>query len=320
MPPRKFNRQLDSIKVRHPSIAEYERLYRRQSLTWLGIIWQLDCRDALKVLLETDQWGVQHYDWLWFTLDNILWEEAKLLERTSGRVARLYGLIAPDDKNRPLATKTLMDNVLRFVDEVAASEKRRQQDEELRASFVQNIPTATPQESVAKGPERGGEDPKFKVRKRRKGKQDLAQPEATSTTTEPSTPRPGPSTAAKPAAEKTVLDVMPIEWKLGRKTVDIFHRLLNPKEKCGQMRWAEFENAMQQAGFNVIQTEGSSVRFDPPAKQARPITFHRPHPDSTMTPDIIRLAGARLKRCYGWTHDSFTSDSADESKAIETGA
>ncbi|KAG8909947.1 hypothetical protein FRC01_006632, partial [Tulasnella sp. 417] len=242
IPPRKFNGRLDSISVRYTSFAEYERSYRRQSLTWLGVIWQLDCRDAFKVLLETDQWGVQHYDWMWYTMDNILWEEAKRLERAPGSVARLYGLIAPDDKNRPLATKSFMDEVLRFVDEVTASEKRREQDEMLRASFVQHIPTATHQDSVAKGPERNPEEPKVKVRKRRKGKQGLTQPEETLVGTEPFEPQGGPSAETKNAAETTVPDLLPMEWKLGRKTVDILHRLLDPKEKSGQMRWAEFEN------------------------------------------------------------------------------
>jgi hypothetical protein len=36
--------------------------------------------------------------------------------------------------------------------------------------------------------------------------------------------------------------------------------------------------AMRRIGFDVIQTAGSSVRFDPPAQTARPITFHRVSP------------------------------------------
>lgn len=33
--------------------------------------------------------------------------------------------------------------------------------------------------------------------------------------------------------------------------------------------------AMKRMGFAVCQTAGSSVRFDPPAKNARAITFYR---------------------------------------------
>jgi hypothetical protein len=65
----------------------------------------------------------------------------------------------------------------------------------------------------------------------------------------------------------------------------------------GQIRWGDFERvgfrssfliisrvyyfvdfsmqAMKRIGFGIAQTAGSSVRFDPPAKAARPITFHR---------------------------------------------
>lgn len=35
---------------------------------------------------------------------------------------------------------------------------------------------------------------------------------------------------------------------------------------------------MKRLGFAVVQTAGSSVRFDPPAQTARPITFHRVRP------------------------------------------
>ncbi|KAG8948945.1 hypothetical protein FRC04_009146 [Tulasnella sp. 424] len=289
IPPRKFSSEVDWIRTRCPSFAEYERLYRHQSLTWLSVIWQIEFRDGLKMLLDTDQLGMEHYDGMWFTLDMFLWEQAKLLERTSGSVARLYGLIAPDDKNRPLAMRNFVDDVLRFVEEVTANERRRIEEEELRASFVQSIPTATPQESTAKAPQRGAEEPQIKVRKRRKGKAASAQPEANPTTTGISEPHAVPNAVEKKTENRNLPDFLPMGWKLSRKTVDIFHRLLDPKEKSGQMRWADFETAMQQIGFDVIQTEGSSVRFDPPAKRARSITFHRPHPDSTMTPDIIRL-------------------------------
>lgn len=80
----------------------------------------------------------------------------------------------------------------------------------------------------------------------------------------------------------------------------VFHRILeedtnvgdsSSELKKGQIRWDAFEKvrnsvsswstvltafqAMKRIGFGVCQTAGSSVRFDPPAKNARPITFHR---------------------------------------------
>ncbi|KAJ7891267.1 hypothetical protein B0H14DRAFT_2688386 [Mycena olivaceomarginata] len=42
--------------------------------------------------------------------------------------------------------------------------------------------------------------------------------------------------------------------------------------RMGQIRWGDFERPMKRIGFEITQTAGSSVRFDPPAKSARPIT------------------------------------------------
>ncbi|KAE9405146.1 hypothetical protein BT96DRAFT_916330 [Gymnopus androsaceus JB14] len=60
--------------------------------------------------------------------------------------------------------------------------------------------------------------------------------------------------------------------------------------------------AMKRVGFDIVQTVGSSVRFDPRAKTARPITF-------------IGI-GSRLNRYYGWTTATFLlapSNGSDES-------
>jgi hypothetical protein len=73
--------------------------------------------------------------------------------------------------------------------------------------------------------------------------------------------------------------------------------------------------AMGKIDFAVVQAAGSSVRFDPPAKTARPISFHRvsfeshiplyctltsiqPHPDSTLTPP-------QCKWCVFYHHFAF---------------
>ncbi|KDQ06214.1 hypothetical protein BOTBODRAFT_263838 [Botryobasidium botryosum FD-172 SS1] len=68
----------------------------------------------------------------------------------------------------------------------------------------------------------------------------------------------------------------------------MFHRLFGGEEKTSQIRWSDFEKFISQLGFDVVEAEGSSVRFDPPVQNARPITFHRPHPDSTLTPMLIK--------------------------------
>lgn len=114
-----------------------------------------------------------------------------------------------------------------------------------------------------------------------------------------------------------------------------------------------FSQAMKQIGFDVAETQGSSVRFDPPAKQARSITFHRVsivastlRGPSTLRPlatsgrqpratrhqmvrdtsfpptwldGVDRLSlrfGARLKRCYGWSVDTFLEELPREEQRL----
>jgi len=62
-------------------------------------------------------------------------------------------------------------------------------------------------------------------------------------------------------------------------------------------------------------TAGSSVRFDPPSSQDRPITFHKPHPDSTIPYKMLLGFRKRLAKHYGWTEAQFID--FDDSPAVE---
>ena len=92
---------------------------------------------------------------------------------------------------------------------------------------------------------------------------------------------------------------------------------------------------MKLLGFREVRgTEGSSVRFDPPSDLdhvrhcpssglpsvpslplffsfsfflSQPITFHKPHPDSTIHPKMLIKFGKRLKAHYGWDEEQFTA-------------
>jgi len=88
------------------------------------------------------------------------------------------------------------------------------------------------------------------------------------------------------------------------------HQLLNTAEdeKKGQasMKWDHFVKLMEGMGFKYIpSTAGSSVRFDPPDPQDSSITFHKPHPDSTIGPIMLKEFSKRLQKAYGWTEDDF---------------
>jgi len=89
--------------------------------------------------------------------------------------------------------------------------------------------------------------------------------------------------------------------KLGKKTTGLMHQLLKTQEDqtAGRapMKWENFLKLMREMGFEYDpSTAGSSVRFDPPNKNDRPITFHKPHPDPTLNPIMLKAFAKRLKK------------------------
>ncbi|KAF9529234.1 hypothetical protein CPB83DRAFT_852909 [Crepidotus variabilis] len=90
--------------------------------------------------------------------------------------------------------------------------------------------------------------------------------------------------------------------RLGKKTNNLMHQLLRTSgEARAPMKWDDFVKLMLEMGFTYDpSTAGSSVRFDPPSKNDPPITFHKPHPDPTLEPHLLREFAKKLKRRYGW--------------------
>ncbi|KJA27891.1 hypothetical protein HYPSUDRAFT_35071 [Hypholoma sublateritium FD-334 SS-4] len=96
--------------------------------------------------------------------------------------------------------------------------------------------------------------------------------------------------------------------KLGKKTTGLMHQLLRPgdeqKRARAPMKWENFLKLMREMGFEYDpSTAGSSVRFDPPNKNDKPITFHKPHPDPTLQPMMLNEFAKKLKRAYGWNEE-----------------
>ncbi|KAH7924249.1 hypothetical protein BV22DRAFT_1035310 [Leucogyrophana mollusca] len=97
---------------------------------------------------------------------------------------------------------------------------------------------------------------------------------------------------------------------LGKKTGKYMHQLLRTSEDDTQglssMKWENFLKLMRDMGFSYDpSTAGSSVRFDPPHEGDRSITFHKPHPDPTLHPMMLREFAKKLKEYYGWSEEDF---------------
>jgi hypothetical protein len=93
------------------------------------------------------------------------------------------------------------------------------------------------------------------------------------------------------------------------------HQLLNTAESdtngIAPMKWEQFLKIMREMGFEYDPTTaGSSVRFDPPDPRDKPITFHKPHPDTTLHPVRVKQFAKRLKKQYGWTEEDFMKASS----------
>ncbi|KAF5380464.1 hypothetical protein D9615_004625 [Tricholomella constricta] len=104
--------------------------------------------------------------------------------------------------------------------------------------------------------------------------------------------------------------------KLSKRSNSLMHQLLNTAEDEMQgiapMKWDNFVKVlMREMGFEYDpSTAGSSVRFDPPDKRDKPITFHKPHPDPTIQPTKLKDYAKRLKRSYGWNEQDFLRQTA----------
>ncbi|KAJ7034669.1 hypothetical protein C8F04DRAFT_1100580 [Mycena alexandri] len=291
--------------------GEVSRSTREMEEAWNSAAWGMSI-DSLLQFIQTTQGPkgldeaivipVPLFNIMWGHIDTYLWTKAAGLDRKGeeGRVAKAFGLFDPADPKRPMASEFL----LRSLDPDLGIPVKAQTTP---APYVQNIPVAGPGDSIVQSG--------YAFVTGLLGKP--AAKEKVKTRGEASTEDGEDSERADEL--RALPEVLPTEFKIGKKVLKLFHRILEPPEEekenapaKGQVRWGDFENAMKRIGFEVVQTAGSSVRFDPPASTARPITFHRPHPDSLLTPHAIKWVGARLKRTYGWTTETFARGAGDE--------
>ncbi|KAG8947249.1 hypothetical protein FRC00_009195 [Tulasnella sp. 408] len=192
-----------------------ESFVKVQALEWLSVCFAIDAKLAVTLMVTTDTWGWMEYDILWRTVDQILWQEAENLQCAPGRLAKLFGLFDPLDKNRPTAGEAFLRELSRLID--VADELFRPEivpDQ----PFVSSIPVATPQDSVAKAPERGSFEPKVKVKKKKA--------KAGQSTESPPPPPPQAQPVEIPEEDEpdeNIPELLPKNWKLNKRTVDVSH-------------------------------------------------------------------------------------------------
>ncbi|KAJ6500168.1 hypothetical protein C8R47DRAFT_284996 [Mycena vitilis] len=74
---------------------------------------------------------------------------------------------------------------------------------------------------------------------------------------------------------------------------------------------------MRGMGFkDVPDAPGSGVRFDPPNPNDVSITFHKPHPDPTIYPVMLREFAKKLKKNYGWSEAGLPAPATDQEGSV----
>ncbi|TKX20274.1 putative mRNA binding protein [Elsinoe australis] len=94
-----------------------------------------------------------------------------------------------------------------------------------------------------------------------------------------------------------------------KENLRIFTQMFSAGEQSPgrKVAWQHFCNAMADAGFSIQQGSGSSVCFQQGVhgNGAGSIVFHRPHPDPTIDPIMLRVMGKRLRKWFHWDKGSF---------------
>ncbi|KAF8174613.1 hypothetical protein K438DRAFT_1848584 [Mycena galopus ATCC 62051] len=314
--------------VKHPDAPEeletqapWGRVYGAVLIVrdeWRDTCWRINGQglqgpNGLPARIERlDYLSATELDNLWYFFDEVLWERSKehMQAGQHRTMVHHFGLYDHKDRGRPTCTG-------RLLREIVARVRDFKQQMQVTATAVK-----------ATAPDTALVPPTLTVAQ--SGHAYLAQVGSTSKE-KIKTRKPGVSAPVSPPVEDleeedadgNLPEFLPSGYKLGKKVLKVFHRILEDDAlpsaeqntvglQKGQIRWDAFEKAMKRIGFSVCQTAGSSVRFDPPAKRARPITFHRPHPDSLLTPHLIKWIGARLNRNYGWTVSTFSQSAGGD--------
>ncbi|KAM3418293.1 hypothetical protein BST61_g4293 [Cercospora zeina] len=93
---------------------------------------------------------------------------------------------------------------------------------------------------------------------------------------------------------------------------DIFQQMYDTSgEQQSDVRWKDFTVAMVDAGFSATPSGGSVFTFKN-AENGGSINFHRPHPDPSINPLMLRVMGKRLDEWFNFDKDTFVERQKEE--------
>ncbi|CAD0108394.1 unnamed protein product [Aureobasidium uvarum] len=94
----------------------------------------------------------------------------------------------------------------------------------------------------------------------------------------------------------------------------VFHHMFPVRgaESQRSFSWQDFLSAMTDAGFSILQSQGSAVtlKLDHPADSGvKTIVLHRPHPSPTVNPVMLRRIAKRMEKWFSWHRKMFVERS-----------
>jgi len=122
----------------------------------------------------------------------------------------------------------------------------------------------------------------------------------------------GGSTCAKSELRLGVCNPEPAPQRstiaVSQETLELFHRMFNSSEsgkRTSDCRWEDFVSALRDTGCAARQNGGSAVAFTHFSVPDNLVAIHRPHPNPTINPIMLRTIGKKLERRFGWNESVF---------------
>jgi hypothetical protein len=115
-----------------------------------------------------------------------------------------------------------------------------------------------------------------------------------------------PAASVTPPRTCTPLSLIPVK----HDNMTLFHHMF---PSCGEesqrsFSWQHFLSAMIDAGFSILQSQGSAITFKQDEESrdgVKTIVFHSPHPSPTINPVMLRSMAKRVTKWFGWRRELF---------------
>ncbi|KAK4908663.1 hypothetical protein LTR49_022475 [Elasticomyces elasticus] len=96
-----------------------------------------------------------------------------------------------------------------------------------------------------------------------------------------------------------------VQLAVKAESKELFDGMFTSSAELADVSWLAFVAAMIDAGCSAVPNGGSAVIFRQTTGTKAAIGFHRPHPDATISPVLLRSMGKRLAARFGWDEETF---------------